>query len=720
MKKTFKPRARLLLQLGDQLIKNENIAVVELVKNSYDADAKMCQVILRNIDSKENSEIIIQDDGVGMTPEIVEQIWLEPGADFKDLVLQKQLPLELEYRAKRTPIGEKGIGRFGVHKLGDSILMITKSKDSDMEVVVSIDWKKFKTTKYLKDADFDIELRSPEFFTGKKTGTYIQINDVRVPWSKNLYESLSRTIISLSSPFADKSKEDFFAELILDIKDKDKENDWEKKVVSIDEIKKNALWHVRCTLAGDKITKFRYEFLPYSTMDKLKKKVITEKDDIFTKYYNKLRGQDNALINLSDYKIGEVNIDIYLYYLGSKILKYGLVDRPVLMNFLTDNGGVRVYREGMRIYNYGEPEDDWLGLDQKRISNVGGSIGNKLILGTVSLDRKTSFDLVEKTNREGFVEDGAYKVFKESILQVIGILNHLRNIDKDRIKEIYEGVSKGQPVLYDIDLLKDVMEEKFADAVQDLSEEKKNKLSILEKEINTSLDTIKKQYIRTHETLIKAAGAGLSFGVVVHEIEKRVRELSKIIENFAIENLDRVSNSVASIQKLLDSYSVLINNETKKTVNINKVIEDAIFNCSFRFKAHQVEVLENYKNSKNIIIKCVPNIVIGSLLNVFDNSLHWLNAYEVKEKKILVDVVDYGEEVGILIADNGKGFLIKPEDAIKPFISMKIGGTGLGLHIVDEIMKTHEGRLVIRDFKETNNLPKEFSEGAILELIFKK
>lgn len=79
----FKPRARLLIQLGDQLIKNESIALVELAKNSYDADATKVEIYMEHPDDPENGTIIIEDDGYGMTSDTVENVWLEPGSDFK-------------------------------------------------------------------------------------------------------------------------------------------------------------------------------------------------------------------------------------------------------------------------------------------------------------------------------------------------------------------------------------------------------------------------------------------------------------------------------------------------------------------------------------------------------------------------------------------------------------------------------------------------------------
>ena len=718
MKKIFKPRARMLLQLGNQLIKNENIAIAELVKNSYDADANNCTVTLINVDSDEKGEIIIEDDGIGMTPAVVEQIWLEPGADFKDLILKGQLDLlAFSYTAKRTPIGEKGIGRFGVHKLGDDIEMITKSAGSDKEIVVKINWKTFKETKYLEDATFDVTERNPKLFINGKTGTYIRVKELRNNWSLPKYKDLSRTIFSLNSPFQDKGENEFSTKLELDIEDKNKEKKWKKKMPKIEGIKDLALWSLKCTISGNKITKFRYKFVPYERMDLLKEKTITEKDPIFDTY-KKLKN-----IDLSAYRIGEIKLEMYVFYLGNKIIRYSGSDSKTLNNFLKENGGVRVYRDGMRLYNYGEREDDWLDLDQQRVSNVGGKIGNKLILGAVFLNRRDSLDLVEKTNREGFVETEPYIAFKKSVLYAINAFNTFRQLDKIKIRELYEIPQKSEPVLYDVDRLKDLVKEKTEELSNNMPSEKKEELSKLEEDIVIGLDDIKKQYIETHDILVRSAGAGLNLSTVIHEIDKRMKELEKVIdileEGGDINILSKTKNLVLSISKLIENYSVLVSNDQKKTSSLKKVVNDAIFSTSFRFSAHETEVIDAFEKKSDTKISCVSNIIIGAMLNIFDNSLHWLNAYEISDRKIYIDFIDYDDEIGVLIADNGKGFRIPPEDAVKPFISLKVGGTGLGLHIVNEMMKIHGGKFIIRNSKEVD-IPKEFLEGAITELIFKK
>lgn len=273
--KKFRPRARLLVQLGDRLIKSENIAVVELVKNAYDADAENCEVIFKNINSQEQGEIVIKDDGLGMTPQIIDEVWLEPGADFKELILdgnQYTLGFDVVF-PKRTPIGEKGIGRFGVHKLGDYIQLTTKSANSDKEVIVEIDWQEFAKQKYLEDAQFKVAERTPQTFTNGRTGTQISIKKLRKVWDKKLYHELQKTLLSLGSPFQEKS--DFHVTASLSLKDKTAQSEWTEKLLTLDDIRDKALWQLDCVLEGDQITEFSYKFLPWPEMDKLQPYTIT-------------------------------------------------------------------------------------------------------------------------------------------------------------------------------------------------------------------------------------------------------------------------------------------------------------------------------------------------------------------------------------------------------------------------------------------------------------
>ncbi|MFH1051121.1 MAG: ATP-binding protein [bacterium] len=133
MKKYFEISPRILLHLGEDLIKNESIALLELVKNSYDACASFCKIEFNTNDKDKLDEIIITDDGYGMSIEIIEKVWLTVGTDFKQNIIKQN-------KCNRIPLGEKGIGRLGVHKLGNIINLITKMEGSN-EVLLNINWE---------------------------------------------------------------------------------------------------------------------------------------------------------------------------------------------------------------------------------------------------------------------------------------------------------------------------------------------------------------------------------------------------------------------------------------------------------------------------------------------------------------------------------------------------------------------------------------------------
>ena len=107
-------------------------------------------------------------------------------------------------------------------------------------------------------------------------------------------------------------------------------------------------------------------------------------------------------------------------------------------------------------------------------------------------------------------------------------------------------------------------------------------------------------------------------------------------------------------------------------------------------------------------------------MNIFDNSIYWLEYTDIKNKKIFITISEsMPEHITLIIADNGPGFTLPVEHITEPFVSAKPYGMGLGLHIADEVMKVHEGKLLFPEPDEFN-IPKEFRNGAIIALIFKR
>ena len=130
---TFRVKPRLLRLLGDQLIRDANVAVFELVKNAFDADAARCRVTLEHPGVPSLARIEIEDNGCGMDEETLRNVWMVIATDFR---AAQRAAKQRTPRFKRFPLGEKGLGRLSVHKLGRFIRLITRAKGED-EFVLS-------------------------------------------------------------------------------------------------------------------------------------------------------------------------------------------------------------------------------------------------------------------------------------------------------------------------------------------------------------------------------------------------------------------------------------------------------------------------------------------------------------------------------------------------------------------------------------------------------
>ncbi len=696
----FRVRARLLEQLGEQLIKNAGIALIELVKNAYDADASEVSVIMKEVDNPTNGQIIIEDNGCGMDMDIIKNVWLEAGTDFKSTIGETPI-------YHRHPLGEKGIGRFAVHKLGNKIELVSK-QGNKKEIYFSINWNEIKQYKYIDEIPINLIERAPEIFKENKTGTHISITSLKNKWDRGSIRDLYRSIIAFNNPFNPSSN--FRVNFNIDnVK-------WIQDLLTPDKVKDYALYYVEAELEGDRIKKFRYEFRPYNTMNKLQKRVVDETDEQIAKVL-KMADRDNTSIDLNNHKIGHVNFSAYIFDRETKILRLGLSDVKGLKEYLNLNGGIRIYRDGIRVYDYGEPENDWLELDIRRVNVPAKRVSNNLILGAIELDRKESKDLIEKTNREGFIENEAYLTFKSAILYLLNVIENQRNIDKEKIRLFYGTKEKSQPVIASINELKSVVEEKIKD-------------DATRNEIIRYLNRIEKEYEDINEILLKSAGAGLNLSVVIHEMEKILSELKIVVEKEVVEKEkvnERIVTLVKHLSNLVEGYTALIRRSDKKKEDIIKLIDQAIFNMEYRLNYHNIKLHKEYQNYRgDNKIPVVRNLLLNSIMNILDNSIWWLD-YSKKdkneEKKLFINLIDKPEGyLSIVIADNGCGFALPSEEITRPFVSAKPDGMGLGLHIVSEVMKAHNGLLLFPEDNEIEdyNIHEEYKSGAIIVLSLKR
>jgi signal transduction histidine kinase len=540
-----------------------------------------------------------------------------------------------------------------------------------------------------------------------KAGTKIIIKQLKEDWVDKDIKRLSDDLTNLIAPFS--SQDDF--NIILK---KDNELFPNHLREQAKKIKENALFNFDITINNGFISQFNYQFKPWLGLEKVKGRQVNIGND-FSLLKNTL-GKKNDWISFehkldrfNDLKIGEVNFSGFVYDFDNILFgiqkQMSASEKKPTKDYLKDNGGIRVYRDNFRIFNYGEPGNDFFALDAKRVQRTSGHISSNQILGSIKLNRASSTGLIEKTNREGFINNADFSALQDMLSETFKIIDQLRVLDKDKIMRVYlENAQDRASVESKINDIKNTINE------SNLEQKQKDK-------INKNLESFSKDFSQTKEIFMNAANAGLSLSIVVHELDKIINNLEGRIKE---QNWEEVPNIAKYLQTTVNAYKDTIKIEKRKsTASIDDIIEKTIFNVGARFKFHQIKIVQDLSEGLNVIVK--KNLIIGVLNNLFDNAIYWLEYQNIQDKKILIKSYKKDKQIHLLIADNGKGFTIDFESATRPFITGRRDETsmGIGLHLANMIMEAHQGFLVQGDFDE-EKLPEEFKDGAIIKLIFKE
>ena len=680
----FRPRARILVLLGEQLMREPGIAVFELVKNAHDADASHVTVTMENIDNPKKGRIIVEDNGAGMDWETLTGVWLEPGTDFR--AAQKE-------RGKRTPhfhrvpMGEKGIGRFAAHKLGTHIELVSRMKGQP-EVHVEIDWTSYDKGHYLDEIKNAAHERTPQTFPGNKIGTKIIITGLRQPWTRRMLRDLSRSITSICSPF--KGPREFQPRLAANGYSK-----WLDGLMTVEKVKDHALYEAQCRISGGELT-YSYQFKPWKILDRVKarERKVGKTEAI---KLARLDSRDKRPLNLNDHAIGPVVLDLLIFDLDHRLLALGVSDKRGLKDYLDENGGIRVYRDGIRVYDYGEPGNDWLDLEGRRVNLPSGRLGNNLVIGAVALDGQASMDLIEKTNREGFVIEDAFSDLVEALRFAIVQIEAERRRDKESLRLAYNAPQPHEPVLQDLAEIGEVARKKG-----------------IENELKPYLRRIEKDFIDIRDRFLTSASAGLSLTIVIHEVEKGLTELGKAVQSEPVS--PRVKKLAEHLANLVEGLGAIARQSGTTKERISALIRQAVFNTELRAKYHKTKVKVDISDG-DFEAKCSRRLIIATLMNLIDNSLWWLRHQTPAAKEIRIFTTnDLKGGRAVVVADNNtQGFIDPPEIVVRPFFSRKPDGMGLGLHLADQVMRVQGGSLQFPDPGDVG-LSKEFR--AIVALVF--
>lgn len=708
---SFNARAHILKLLGDELIGSDKLAVFELVKNSYDADATKVNVTL-DID---NGVIIIDDNGTGMSHSTIRNKWLELATNSKRGVNRKR-----SEKYNRLPLGEKGVGRLAAHKLGRKLELHSKSLDK-YEVYFSVDWESLiESSEYIQDAYINLIRVKPQdeksIFSKTETGTKIIISDLyNTEWNRRDVRSLYKIITSLVTPF--KTIDSFsvsfyipgYEHYISDLR-------------SHSEIIKESIWQFEFLLTNKAVLQYRYTFAPPKNFRSLKNNSSTRKERLTLLPFDEddqvsRNHKFNGDLLLSPEEldgIGPVSGKIYVFD-RRKIVLQQYNHHKEILDYLKTNSGIRLYKSGIRIFNYGEPSDDWLQLNMARINSPSEKIGTNNIIGGISLTAQHCFNLTEKTNREGFDENNSFYMLRHIMKSIMEKFNIIRLDDRKKLDMYLKGVSN--PIAR--------KEEKFDSAIESIKVYLDK--SLAPESIKGKVHHIETEYKRMRSVFAQSTYAGMNIGLVFHEVEGAVKDLHQFSKTDVSKEV--LFSHIQRLADLVEGLNPLLRKDDVKTIDAMKFLQTFIEMKSGRFNKHNViisiPVIQNEEPS--FTFKGGYNLIFAALSNLIDNAIYWSCVkYEMDNKKgrpaisIRCFTDWFQEGPAIVVTDNGEGLDIDEESAILPFVTSRVGGAGLGLYLSEFAMTSVGGKLYFLDDDEKDGIgiDKSIYTGASVAMIF--
>lgn len=703
----------LLRLLGDELIGNDRLAIFELVKNSYDADATLVEVEL-NLGSTDPC-IRIRDNGNGMTAKVLVGSWMRLGTGHKRGP-SKQRSLIF----KRLPLGEKGVGRLAVQKLGGITRLVTRVAGGP-EYEVCVDWNQLiENAEELTDLSFTVEeRRSPEEFPEDQHGTLIEISSLyRKDWTRRDLRALKKLLVGLKTPFDTVS--DFDVQLTvpgreLEIYD----------VLDISDILNRAVWSYKFSLRDDGSLDWDYHFTPPAPLaKKLHSRALSSKKPEDRRLLGiKLNQEEESIRSSNDREslyitpadlrgIGPIAGHLFLY--DRRRESFGEGTFKQMRQYLDEQTGVRVYRDGIRVFNYGEPGDDWLMLNARRINTPVGRTGSNSVIGGIGINLDRSFGLKEKTNREGFDENSTFLRFRWIVQSLVDHLDRLRREDRELLDQVVAGrdtpAAPQQKKPFDV-VISELREATSRHGLKDT--------------FDKHLDWIEHEYNEMRQVLASGAG-GQHLALVIHEIEREVNLLRKAIDSG--ESPQKLKERASHVVGVLDAVSGLLRQSPRKKTTAKQLLEKVTALNQVRFRYHKISVSCPVLTGEDQDFDLVGplNLYMAALNNLVDNAMFWARSraqiedmFDQPALAIRVFPAWFPDgSSAIVVADNGPGFSLSQEDARRPFVTTKPGGMGLGLYYSSLVMESTGGELFISDAEEFD-LPRSY-KGAVVVLKFKK
>lgn len=701
----FRPYARLLTMLGDQLIRNERIALVELIKNSYDADASKVEVRFddfgKSMTVRSSSRIVVRDDGFGMTYETVLRRWMSPAAPQK-------------YLNKRdgggtTPVrgriiqGEKGIGRFSVLKLGRKIRIVTRPRDSAEETTLVWDFSGFdedftaigdqQREIFLDEIGVDCYQSAPDRFPGSEHGCEIEIRDLRGGWTEDILEMLCRDFANLTDPVSritrsSNETDRFDVSVLYNGVRRSIENEHTEQLKSL--IEDKSVLDIYGKFDCNKAQFFFNAQAGSDSIDMMDSKIRGLW--VWRQRFGRVTTDRNGASQ--KYTCGDFSFHFYIFDFARGIHgRHSLIQKE--KNLLKSHR-IYLYRDSVRVYPYGDPDDDWLNIDVTRgTGRAGDFFSNDQIVGWIDITQSGNPLLRDKTNREGLIETrGAASdlIFLVQVfLSYVKQYPYARYQQKQRQRDITRVVQHGA-VAQSLAKLKEAFRSSgHQSAVRDVSR------------VESEYDREKRHLSQRAEMTEDLAGVGLSVEMASHdimllmsraqEISGRIAWAARMNGSDAIrEHTDMLIGVLQQITDGMQDLQVLFKSSRRrrKVLRVVPVLDKIHRIYGNVLQQRGIRYHKITETASPLTANTTDGVVMQVLINLFDNACYWLETVDRSEREIRVTVD--GEHGELIFSDSGPGIDSGDMPYIfEPFYSGKgQKGRGLGLYIARQLLERHD------------------------------
>lgn len=765
----FKISARSVLELGSELISTDIIAFYELIKNGFDAGTKngveiKFNVILRKnsfislkkLADQENlshsvfseaidqalitsnqsllieardiiskastlsdlqsalyaiyqlSTIVISDTGSGMSQRDLTNNFLVIGTASR----KREVDEAILNGATNTPyLGEKGIGRLSAMRLGDYLRVQTARADDPQLNILEIDWDKFSNIDAMLD---DIHLE-PTLGGEKKTeswsGTDIVVGSLSEDWTHDRVKRMAEyDFARLTDPFIDQKNRPRIALF------------WNDERVDIPWMKQDLLNHAHARVTG------KYEIIAGEPQ----LSCLVEAIDLgFEHPYESERsvlsafdlestiiGTTQEIPQQALYSVGPFEFEAHWYNRRRLTAVDGIGDLRAVRDLQEKWSGIMLFRDGFRVFPYGDDEDDWLALDRKALRRSGYLLNKDQFVGRVRISRTSNKDLLDQTNREGLRETPEQQVFLEVMKFVIQdrLFQFLRSVERQY---------KGQKVDLDNPKTQVIgLEKRFNLAISQLrkklddEDELKQTVEELQQVFYSFSDFSERSRLRIEEVevenrqMVEMAGLGMMVEVVAHELARisenaldnlnalRAKNISDEVK-IRLESLRSQMKSLSKRIRVLDPLSIS-GRQRKENFALQDLIQDTIEAHEGQFSRHNIHIKVN-ADTAPIKVRAVKGMLVQILENLISNSKYWMEMRRQHSHSYtpLISISLYSSPPTIVYEDNGYGIAAENKDRIfQPFFSLKEKKMrrGLGLFIAKECAQHNEGSLVLDDY----------------------